>query len=46
MKLTIKLSATQWENIILNDETYMGLTSKIHKQLSQICIKETNNLIK
>ena len=45
-KLSTKGPATEWENTVLNDETSMGLIFKIHKQLIQLHIKETNNLIK
>ena len=48
-KVTInktKRQPTEWEKIFANDMTDNKLTPKIYKQLIQLNIKKTNNLIK
>ena len=39
------INKMKWEKIFVNDETDKGLISKIHKQLIQLNIKETNTPI-
>ena len=41
-----KRHSTVWENILKNDISNKGLTSKIHKELTHLNKQKTNNPIK
>ena len=43
--IKMKREPTVWENIFANDTSYKGLISKIHKELTQLHSKKTNNSI-
>ena len=36
----------EWEKIFVNKATDKGLISKVHRQLMQLYVKKTNNVIK
>ena len=44
--IKIKREPTVWENVFANDTSDKGLTSKIHKELTQLHSKKTSNPIK
>ena len=44
--INMKREPTTWENIFANDTSDKGLTSKIHKELTQLHSKKTSNPVK
>ena len=44
--IKMKREPTVWENIFANDTSDKGLISKIHKELTQLPFRKTNNPIK
>ena len=41
----MKRKPTEWEKLLVNDATDKGLISQIHKQLIQLNIKQTTQLV-
>ena len=42
----MKIQSSEWEKIIANEESDQRLISKVYKQLIQVNIRKTSNLIK